>query len=130
MRCKKWCIIGALLYVSTVIRPDIRACVSILGRRNEIAWEADWVTLETLIHYLKTTKHFKFITVKCKLAILTGFCDYDMACDRSDRKFTTRNLLKLGINNGALRSRTESHCPLTKQTILQHLAPPNKCSGF
>ncbi|CAL1293062.1 unnamed protein product [Larinioides sclopetarius] len=51
--------VGALLYISTVTRPDISAAVNILSRRNEKPRAKDWEAVKRTIRYLKTTINLK-----------------------------------------------------------------------
>lgn len=40
-----------LLFISTITRSDISACVNILRRRNEKLRNANWVAIDEVIHY-------------------------------------------------------------------------------
>lgn len=50
--------VGALLYISTISKPDISAAVNILSRTNERPREKDSKAVKRTIRYLKTTMNF------------------------------------------------------------------------
>ena len=80
-------LVGALLYIAVCARPDIAACVSILGRKVSAPTEVDWVAAKRVVRYLKTTKDWKL-----KFGTsdgLIGYSDADWAGDIETRKSTT-----------------------------------------
>lgn len=80
-------LVGALLYIAVCARPDVAACVAILGRKVSAPTEADWVAAKRVVRYLKTTKDWRL-----KFGSndgLVGYCDADWAGDVGTRKSTT-----------------------------------------
>lgn len=80
-------LVGALLYIAVCARPDVAACVAILGRKVSAPTEADWVAAKRVVRYLKTTKDWRlnFNTDEG----LIGHSDADWAGDIETRKSTT-----------------------------------------
>lgn len=90
--------VGALLYISTVSRPDISAAVNILSRRNEHPRAKDWEAVKRTIRYLKTTINLKLTYTDVEKPVLRAYADSDWASDPKDRKSTSGNLFLLGNN--------------------------------
>ncbi|GFU47248.1 retrovirus-related Pol polyprotein from transposon TNT 1-94 [Nephila pilipes] len=110
--------IGALLYISTVSRPDVSLTVNKLGRRNEIPTEKDWTALKKLIMYLNTTNHvlnhvlnhnFNLVINNMSPPVLTYYTDADWASYTS-----TRNKWK------CLSYRGQPHFLVFENTELHH----------
>jgi len=52
-------LLGRLLYVSVISRPDISANVNILAQRVNKPTQQDWNELKRIVRYLKDTVNFK-----------------------------------------------------------------------
>ncbi|XP_065084810.1 uncharacterized protein LOC135707021 [Ochlerotatus camptorhynchus] len=82
-------VVGSLLYLSVVARPDIANSVCILGRKFAAPTEQDWVAVKRVMRYLKGT-------ISCSLRLggedsqaLLGFSDADWAGDLTTRRSTS-----------------------------------------
>ncbi|XP_062711085.1 uncharacterized protein LOC134289179 [Aedes albopictus] len=103
-------LIGALLYVATNARPDIAACVSILGRKLSSPTEADWTAAKRVVRYLLATKDFKLHYGRPQDLIV--YSDADFAGDVSTRKSTTGFLF---LKAGSKREKGEALVIKTEQ---------------
>ncbi|CAL1265951.1 unnamed protein product [Larinioides sclopetarius] len=101
--------VGALLYISTVTRPDISAAVNILSLRNEKPRAKDWEAVKRTIRYLKTTVNLKLTFNTSEQPVLRAYADSDWANDPTDRKSTSGNLFMLG-NNPILWNSKRQNC--------------------
>lgn len=79
-------VIGSLLYLATVSRPDIAAAVGFLARRVSAPTQADWNAAKRVIRYLAGTKNYKLCLFSDSNGILQCFVDADWAGDKKDRK--------------------------------------------
>ncbi|KYQ49640.1 Copia protein [Trachymyrmex zeteki] len=90
-------VIGSLLYLATVSRPDISTAVGILSCRVEKPTEQDRKAAKRVIRYLGVSTLDKKLylpsTGKMKLEC---FVDADWAGDRTDRKSTSGYVFRLG----------------------------------
>uniref|UniRef100_A0A5S6QZ96 Reverse transcriptase Ty1/copia-type domain-containing protein n=1 Tax=Trichuris muris TaxID=70415 RepID=A0A5S6QZ96_TRIMR len=91
-------VIGSLLYVATVSRPDIAAPVGFLCRHVEKPTEADWKSVKRVMRYLAASKHMKLRLSFAGGVDLRYHVDADWAGDKADRKSTTGFVFQLGKN--------------------------------
>ncbi|UYV68769.1 hypothetical protein LAZ67_6000770 [Cordylochernes scorpioides] len=91
-------LIGSLLYLSVVSRPDIAAPVCILSSRNQNPRNCDWNAAKRIVRYLKTTKELELRISNQKPPTLEAYSDATWASDNTDRKSLSGNLLLLGSN--------------------------------
>ncbi|UYV82150.1 hypothetical protein LAZ67_21001138 [Cordylochernes scorpioides] len=91
-------LIGSLLYLSVVSRPDIAAPVCILSSRNQNPRNCDWNAAKRIVRYLKTTKELELRISKQKPPTLEAYSDATWASDNTDRKSLSGNLFLLGSN--------------------------------
>ena len=82
-------IIGCLLYLSQVTRPDIAYIVNSLSRYNSQPTNEHWVALKRVMRYLKATMHMKLVYKRNINGKITGYCDSDWANDIEDRRSCT-----------------------------------------
>ena len=79
-------IVGSLLYISRMSRPDISYGVNFLTRKQSNPNEQDLKTAHKIIDYLNSTKNQKLI-FNCKNPLrIVGYVDSDWGSDKSDRK--------------------------------------------
>lgn len=69
-------LIGSLLYLSILTRPDICYAVNYLSQFNNCFSKTHWKHAKHILKYLKRTKHFGLKYVKDDLD-LTGYADAD-----------------------------------------------------
>lgn len=81
-------LIGSLMYLSVLTRPDSSYCVSYLSQFNNCNSETHWKHAKRVLKYLSYTKSFGLMYVKDNSDI-TGFVDADWASDVVDRKSYT-----------------------------------------
>lgn len=81
-------LVGSLLYLATISRPDISHAVSIASRTSQPT-EAHWQALKRILRYLKGTSHLKIRYDGNKGGDLVGFSDSDYANDLETRRSTT-----------------------------------------
>ncbi|KAM3936979.1 LOW QUALITY PROTEIN: uncharacterized protein RB166_002717 [Leptodactylus fuscus] len=87
--------VGALLYISTMTRPDITTAVGIVCRHVEKP-RRDWNAGKRILRYLKETQDVSLKLSSAGELKLTGYVDADWAGDSSDRKSTSGYVFKLG----------------------------------
>ncbi|KRY53513.1 Copia protein [Trichinella britovi] len=88
-KTKYRCIIGSLLHISNVTRPDIALSVGLLCRKMETLTERDWKSAKRIIRYLADTANAKLCLSSTNDLILRGHVDADWAGEKSSRKSTT-----------------------------------------
>ncbi|KRX47242.1 Retrovirus-related Pol polyprotein from transposon TNT 1-94, partial [Trichinella sp. T9] len=87
-KTKYRCIIGSLLHISNVTRPDIALSVGLLCRKMETLTERDWKSAKRIIRYLAGTANAKLCLSSTNDLILRGHVDADWAGEKSSRKST------------------------------------------
>ncbi|XP_057671164.1 uncharacterized protein LOC130902899 [Diorhabda carinulata] len=87
-------LIGSLMYLAVMTRPDISHAVSLLSQYNNSYTKLHWQYTKRILRYLKGTTDFsmKFSKNNSKL---TGFTDADWGADKKDRKSFTGYVFKL-----------------------------------
>ena len=83
-------IIGCLLYISQVTRPDISFVVNMLSKYNCKPEMQHWVALKRVMRYLKGTQYYR-LTYKqnSEETMAHGYCDADWASSEDDRRSCT-----------------------------------------
>lgn len=81
-------LVGSLMYLSVLTRPDICYSISFLSQYNTCYNEIHWKHLKRLLRYLQKTKHFCLIFKK-NCSDLHGFVDADWASCNIDRRSYT-----------------------------------------
>lgn len=81
-------LIGSLMYLAVLTRPDIIFSVSYLSQFNNCFDESHWKQAKHVLRYLKKTKHYGLKFYKDKQN-LHGFVDADWANDINDRRSFT-----------------------------------------
>lgn len=89
-------LIGSLLWIARVDRPDIQAAVSILCRFNSNPSRRHLAAAKGVLAYLAGTKDVGTRFTKAENLHLTAYSDSDWAGDRDTRHSTTGFLLLLG----------------------------------
>jgi hypothetical protein len=77
--------VGALMYISTVSRPDISTAVSILARSMSNPGERHWQLLKGVLRYIRGTAE-QGITYSAGQPSITGWTDADYACCKDTRR--------------------------------------------
>lgn len=87
-------LIGSLMYLSVLTRPDITYAVNYLGQFNNNYSDYHWQCAKRVLRYLKGTKDLKLTYSKDVKFNLEGFVDSDWGSDVSDRKSYTGYVFK------------------------------------
>lgn len=90
-------LVGSLLYLAIVSRPDIAYAVQALSRHMRAPGEEHWTAAKRVLRYLKGTRNLgiKFGQSDRDDPGLTGYCDADWAGDKDTRRSTTAYIFKL-----------------------------------
>lgn len=87
--------IGKLLYLATVSRPEIALATSIFSRHIEEPQQSDWEAVRKIVSYLRQTSNLRLrLATKGNLQ-LQGYVDADWAMDPTDRKSTSGYIFQL-----------------------------------
>lgn len=87
-------LIGSLLYLSILTRPDISYAVCYLSQFNNSYGETHWKHAKRVLKYLQCTKHVGLKYVKDNLDLI-GYVDADWASNPLDRKSFTGYVFKM-----------------------------------
>lgn len=90
-------LIGSLMYLAVLTRPDIAYSVSFLSQFNNCFLESHWKCAKRILRYLAGTKSYGLLFSKGDMTI-QGFVDADWAGNFLDRKSYTGYMFKM---NGA-----------------------------
>ena len=83
-------LIGSLMYLILVSRPDICFAINYFSRFQDRPSKAVWIGLKRILQYLYATKDLKLVYKRSDLNLgLQGFVDSDWASDTYDRKSTS-----------------------------------------
>src|SRR5271156_4598187 len=83
-------IVGSLLHLAIVSRPDVATAVGMVARHVEKPGQRHWTAVKRIMRYLKgTVSHGLVYKNHDGTVSLDVFCDADWAGDLSDRKSTT-----------------------------------------
>ena len=103
--------IGALIYLSTITRPDISYIVNYLARRMETPTKFNWKCVQKVFRYLKHTPDLG-INLSRNNNILKGTSDADFANDPSGRS-TSGTLVQIGENPIIWKSKLQTTTALS-----------------
>ncbi|CAG4955863.1 unnamed protein product [Colias eurytheme] len=87
-------LLGALMYLCVLSRPDIAYAVSFLSQYNNCYEETHWKHLKRVLKYLSKTKDYGLKFVKGESSLI-GFVDADWASCSIDRKSYTGFIFKM-----------------------------------
>lgn len=87
-------LIGCLMYLAVLTRPDIAYSVSYLSQFNNCYNESHWKQAKRILRYLQRTKNYGLKFYNDGLS-LQGFVDADWASDSTDRRSYTGFCFKL-----------------------------------
>ena len=121
--------IGSLLFISTLTRPDISAAVGILCRYSSAPKQCHFIAVKRVLRYLKGTQSHVLLVRPMSLE-LVGYADANWGNDVVDRKLTTGALLQLGgcaivwkthKQNMVALSTSEAECFAASDAVKQFL---------
>lgn len=81
-------LIGSLMYLAVLTRPDIAYSISLLSQFNNCYNELHWKCVKRVLRYLKGTKSLSLRYCQ-EGSLLHGFADADWASDKCDRRSYT-----------------------------------------
>uniref|UniRef100_A0A5S6QQI6 Reverse transcriptase Ty1/copia-type domain-containing protein n=1 Tax=Trichuris muris TaxID=70415 RepID=A0A5S6QQI6_TRIMR len=119
-------VIGSLLYIATVSRPDIALAVGLLCRRTESPTEYDWKCVKHVLRCLAGTKYMKLYVSATSEPILQGYVDADWAGDKADRKSTSGFMFHLGGSTISWFTRKQTSVALSS-TEADYVAMAEAC---
>lgn len=96
-------IVGGLLYLTLVARPDMSHAVHKLSQSVSNPQVTDWLAVRRVLRYLKGTTHIGLVYradrhASDTIVITPSYCDASYGGDRIDRKSTTGWLVSLNGN--------------------------------
>lgn len=86
-------LVGSLMYLAVLTRPDITFSVGSLSQFNNCYNSEHWSYAKRVLKYLKKTKHFGLTYNKNSDSKLVGYVDADWGNDVVDRKSTLAYVL-------------------------------------
>lgn len=99
-------LIGSLMYLAILRRPDISYSVSFLSQFNNCYYQSHWKCAKRILKYLQGTKDFGLVFKKSDLG-LGGFVNADWGSARIDRKSYTGFVFKLSESAISWESRKQ-----------------------
>lgn len=96
-------LIGSLMYLAVLTRPDICFSVSFLSQFNNCATDYHWQCAKRILRYLKGTKDFSMKFEKDNLNLI-GYVDADWGSNKIDRKSYTGYVFKFAGGSISWRS--------------------------
>jgi hypothetical protein len=110
-------LVGALLYLANVTRPDIAYSVGVLSRFLNCYGELHWRAAKKVLRYLKGTAKLGLVYKKEQICLL-GYADASYANDLDTRRSTTGNLFQLTPNSSPVSWRSKLQ-PTTAQSTAE-----------
>lgn len=97
LKCPYQELVGSLLFVAQVSRPDICYAVNTVSRFNNNPGKLHWIAVKRIVRYLKQTSKYKlcFQQQEDGPPRITGYCDSDFASDIDERKSTSGYVFKM-----------------------------------
>jgi hypothetical protein len=83
------CMVGSLIYLSVVTRPDIAYAVGRAGQAMANPTQADLVSVKRILRYLQATREIAITYSRSGNARLEGYTDSDWAGDKGTRRSTS-----------------------------------------
>lgn len=105
-------LIGSLMYLVVLTRPDLAYTVSYLSQFNNCYTEYHWKCAKRVLRYLQGTKSYSLIFTKDDRPLI-GFVDADWASDKSDRKSYTGFVFKLSGGSISWKSKKQNTVALS-----------------
>ncbi|GBL94431.1 Retrovirus-related Pol polyprotein from transposon TNT 1-94 [Araneus ventricosus] len=116
-------LVGSLLYLAYVSRPDILFAVNCLSQLQEHPTDAAWCALKKILRYLKGTAKMKINYKKCNLydSDLSLYVDADCGSNLNDRKSVSGYLIMF-CNNPILWCVNKQKCIALSSTEAEIIA--------
>ena len=90
-------VVGALNYLTVMIRPDIATAVGIVSRYMQKLGKIHWLAVKRILRYLKRTVNYGLVFEKKNRDIcLEAYCDADYTGCLDDKKSISGYMLMLG----------------------------------
>lgn len=108
-------LIGSLLFIANITRPDISYSVNYLSRFNTNPGKKHWIAAKRVLRYLKGTIDWKLTySAANNNRDIQGYSDSDYANDPDERKSVSGYVFKLG--NGAVSWRSKKQATTALST--------------
>ncbi|MHB1946432.1 MAG: reverse transcriptase domain-containing protein, partial [Metallibacterium sp.] len=88
-------LVGSIMYLATVTRPDIAYAASQAGQKMANPTEDDWTMAKRILRYLKGTQNFNIIYSKTNEPLI-GYADSNWGGGAKDRKSTSGYVFTYG----------------------------------
>ena len=108
-------IVGKLLYIARMTRPDICFAVSIAARYASNPGPAHFQIVEKIIRYLNSTKDNELSFDCQETSAINSYCDADWAGDINDRKSTTG--IAIFIGKGLIYWKSRKQTSIAQSTM-------------
>lgn len=118
-------LVGSLMYLAVLTRPDISYCVSFLSQFNNCHNSTHWSWAKRVLRYLKLTKDLR-LKYTADNESLKGFADADWAGNPADRKSVTGYCFKLSGATISWESRKQTTVALSS-TEAEYMALSEAC---
>lgn len=118
-------LLGALMYLCVLTRPDIAYAVSFLSQYNNFYDETHWKHLKRVLKYLSKTKDYGLKYVEGNSSLI-GFVDADWASCSIDRKSYTGYIFKLSGSAISYECRKQKTVALSS-TEAEYMALSEAC---
>lgn len=106
-------LIGSLLYISTMSRPDITFAISYLSRFLDKPTKTLWTAAKRILRYIKETIDYSLVYEKNTNNEINIYTDADWGTDKVDRKSTSGVAVYYGKNLIAWMSRKQTTVALS-----------------
>ena len=114
-------LIGSLLYLSILTRPDITYAVGVLSRHLENPLEEHIIMSKRILRYLRGTMNYGLLFNKSTENIFKIYSDSDYASDIENRRSTSGTVAQYGKCTVAWRSQQQK-CVAVSTTEAEYVA--------
>ena len=108
-------LVGALMYLAVVTRPDIAYAVGLLGHFSSNPGPSHWKAAKHLCRYRQDTKDYRLTYAPDPKSpgMFTTFCDADHGGDEDSRRSTSGMVVKMGTGAISWASRLQPFVTLS-----------------
>jgi transposase InsO family protein len=114
-------IVGSLMYIAVISRPDIQFAVNFAARSNQNPKRANMVHVKRILRYLKGTHNLSITYYREEDDKLKGYCDASWGSEPQDRKSTSGYIFTLAGGPITWYSKKQS-CIALSSTAAEYIA--------